>query len=76
MLEISLPGQMEMVKCAGGFRFRGSAAEIVELSEDLRRISELPPGGFALLEGLELVVADSPSRFDHRIAIPAEAWID
>ena len=58
----------------GGLRIRGTAAQIIEVSNQIRKLRELPIGGFAQLDDFELTVADRPSRFNKRIAMPADAW--
>jgi hypothetical protein len=44
MLEIKLPGRMTVIQMKEKVRFRGTAQEIVELSETIRKIGKLPPG--------------------------------
>ncbi len=74
MLQIDLPGKIEVMGSATGIRFRGTAEEIVALADDIRAVSRLPPGGFAFLQDIERTVGNAPSRSPHRITLRARDW--
>jgi hypothetical protein len=73
-MRIEIPSGANLMRHDGGLRIRGTAAQIIEVSNQIRKLRELPIGGFAQLDDFELTVADRPSSFNKRIAMPADAW--
>ena len=74
MIKIDIPDGMEIIKSENGIRLKGTAQQIIDISEQIRPIKNLPPGGFALLDEYELVVSNQISRINKRISLPADAW--
>ena len=73
-MRIEIPSGANLIRHDGGLRIRGTAAQIIEVSNQIRKLRELPIGCFAQLDVFELTVADRPSSFNKRIAMPADAW--
>ena len=73
-LEIILSPGCDITENEAGIRFRGTAHHIKEFASDLRSISALPPGDFAILGTWRLMLSNESSASQQVVAMPAAAW--